>query len=80
MQYNHTFIHPSPFAEACLLVSSSLIRSARGEPPWGAEPRIELWHALQQADTLPTELRRTLKYFPFTPSELTQNISEDKTC
>jgi hypothetical protein len=41
--YNHTFIHPSPFAEACLL----------GVPT--AEPRIELGPALQQADALPTE-------------------------
>jgi hypothetical protein len=31
--HNHTFIHPSSFAEACLLVSSSLLRSAREEPP-----------------------------------------------
>ncbi len=53
--YNHTFIHPSPFAEACLLVSSSLLRSAKDEPPWDAEPRIELGPALQQADALPTE-------------------------
>jgi hypothetical protein len=51
--YNHTFIHPSPFAEARLLVFSSLLRSAREGPPQGAEPRIELEPALQQADTLP---------------------------
>jgi hypothetical protein len=60
IQYNHTFIHPSPFAEARLLVSSSLLHSAREEPPWGAEPKIELRPALEQADALPTELRRTL--------------------
>jgi hypothetical protein len=53
-----SFIHPSRFAEACLLVSSSLLRSAREEPPWGAEPRIKLWPALQQPDALPTEPRR----------------------
>ncbi len=60
---NHShsaIIHPSPFAVARLLVSSSLLRSAREKPPWGAEPRIELGPALQQADALPTELRRTL--------------------
>jgi len=30
-----------------------------GKPTLGAEPRIELEPALQQADMLPTELRRT---------------------
>jgi len=30
------------------------------KPPWGAEPRFELGPALQQADALPSELRRTL--------------------
>jgi hypothetical protein len=36
-------------------------RSAQWEKPhWRAEPRIELGPALQQADALPTELRRTL--------------------
>ncbi len=30
----------------------------QGEPPWDAEPRYELGPALQQADALPTELRR----------------------
>jgi hypothetical protein len=29
-------------------------------PPCGAEPRIELGPALQQADALPTEPRRTI--------------------
>jgi hypothetical protein len=29
-------------------------------PPCGAEPRIELGPALQQADVLPTEPRRTI--------------------
>jgi hypothetical protein len=32
----------------------------QGDPPWDAEPRIELGPALQQADALSTELRRTL--------------------
>jgi len=49
-QYNNTFIQPSQFAEARPLVSSSLILSAREEPPWGAETRIELGPTLQQAD------------------------------
>ncbi len=30
------------------------------KPPWGLEPRIELGPTLQQADALPTELRRAL--------------------
>jgi hypothetical protein len=30
------------------------------KPPWGAEPSIDHGPALQQADALPTELRRTL--------------------
>ncbi len=32
----------------------------QGDPPWDAEPRFELGPALQQADALPTELRRIL--------------------
>ncbi len=31
------------------------------DPPCGAEPRIELGPALQQADVLPTEPRRTIE-------------------
>jgi hypothetical protein len=54
------YIYPSPFAEASLhfLIACSL----SGEtPPCGAEPGIELGPALQQADALPTEPRRTIK-------------------
>jgi hypothetical protein len=52
----HSFIHP--FAEVPLLFPhcSSLSR----EPPWGAEPGFELRPAVQQADALLIELRRTL--------------------
>jgi hypothetical protein len=46
----HTFIHPSPFAEARLLISSS--RGCR------AENRTRAC-LTQQADALPTGLRRT---------------------
>jgi hypothetical protein len=35
-----------------------------GKPPCGAEPRIELGPALQQADVLPTEQRRTTLTLP----------------
>jgi hypothetical protein len=62
----HTFIqsqyiHPSPFAEASLHFFIAL--SAQwGKPPCGAEPRIELGPALQQADALPTEPRRTINW------------------
>ncbi len=34
IQYKHTFIHPSPFAEARLLVSSSL-RDSNPDLPYG---------------------------------------------
>ncbi len=34
-----------------------------GRPPCGAEPRIELAPALQQADALPTEPRRTSEHY-----------------
>ncbi len=50
----HQKCHGSP------TLSSTLLLSARDEPPWGYEPRIELGPALQQADALTTELRRTL--------------------
>jgi hypothetical protein len=47
-------VHPSPFAEARLLESSSRLRSSWGASmaPWDAEPRFELGPALQQADAL----------------------------
>jgi hypothetical protein len=53
----HSFIHP--LAEGPLLFPhfSSLSRG----PPWGAGPGFELWPAVQQADALPSELRRTLR-------------------
>jgi hypothetical protein len=43
------------------IIYSSLVSSV-GKPPWGAIPRIELKPALQQADALPTEQRRTQSY------------------
>jgi hypothetical protein len=52
-------IHPSLFAEAPL----HLFIAGQGQwekPSWGAEPRIDLEPALQQANALPTELRCTL--------------------
>jgi hypothetical protein len=60
----HTFIqsqyiYSSPFGKP-LSISSSLVCSV-GKLPCGAEPRIELGPALQQADALPTEPRRTMK-------------------
>ena len=65
--YNHTFIHPSPFAEARLLVSSSLVSSARGTSR-GAEPRLELGPAVQQAPaktTLPQFISRCFSVLNF---------------
>ncbi len=49
----------------CILSQSSVcIRWGSSPFPhrWSAEPRIELGPALQQADALPAELRRTLSY------------------
>ncbi len=55
------YIHPS-FTIRRGLSSRILIVSAldkRGISMGGAEPRIEVGPALQQADALPTKLRRT---------------------
>jgi hypothetical protein len=58
----HTFIHPmtfiqyiypSPFAEASLHFLIACLLSGE-TPPCGAESRIELGPALQQADALST--------------------------
>jgi hypothetical protein len=56
------YIHPSPFAEASLHFLIALVLSGE-KPPCGAEPRIELGPAFQQADALPTEPRRTIKIY-----------------
>ncbi len=53
------YFHPSPFAEASLHFLIALVLSGE-KPPCGAKPRIELGPALQQADALPTEPRRTI--------------------
>jgi hypothetical protein len=47
-----------PFADCPLLIPHCSWLS-RG-PPWGAEPGFELGPAVQQADALLSELRRTL--------------------
>ncbi len=49
------------------------------KPPRDAEPRIELRPALQQANALPTELRRTLTELRSTLSELRSTLTELKT-
>ena len=54
------YIHPSPFAEASLHFLIALVPSGE-KPPCGAEPRIELVPAFQQADAIPTEPRRTIQ-------------------
>jgi hypothetical protein len=66
--YNiHTYIHTITFIRRHSLrplsISSSLVCSV-GEPPCGAELGIELGPALQQADALPTEPRRTMLFSP----------------
>ncbi len=65
--YIHTFIQSHSYNTFIrrhslrpLSISSSLVSSV-GEPPCGAKPRIELGPAFQQADSLPTEPRRTIK-------------------
>jgi hypothetical protein len=50
-------MYPSSFAEASLHFFIACLLS--GGTSRGAEPRIELGPALQQADALPTEPRRT---------------------
>ncbi len=48
---------PGPFS-----ISSSLCKLSGKNPPCGAEPRVELGPALQQADALPTEPRRRFSH------------------
>ncbi len=50
------YINLSPFAEVPL----HLLIAGQEKHPWGAELKIELGTALEQADALPFELRRTL--------------------
>jgi hypothetical protein len=61
------FVYFSYFVQTLIqshdIIRRRSLRIAQWEkPPWGAEPRLELGPALQQADALalPTELRRTL--------------------
>jgi hypothetical protein len=49
-----------------------------GKPPCGAEPRIELGLALQQADALPTEQRRTISEQRRTITEQRRTMSEQR--
>jgi hypothetical protein len=44
------------------------------KPSWGAEPRFELGPALQQADALPTLLRRTLSELRRTLTDLRRTL------
>jgi hypothetical protein len=52
------YIYPPPFAEASLHLLIAL--SSVGKTSCGAESRIKLGPAFQQADALPTEPRRTV--------------------
>ena len=69
----HSFIHP--FAEGPLLFPhcSSLSRG----PPWGAEPGFELGPAVQQADALLSEPRRTLSEPRRTLSEPRRTLDDN---
>jgi hypothetical protein len=71
------YIHPSPFAEASLHFLIALVLSGE-KPPCGAEPRIELGPALQQADALPTEPRRTMTEPRRTITESRRTITEPR--
>jgi hypothetical protein len=50
-------IHPSPFAEIFCYIVHNRQQAQWENPPWGADPRIELGPAFQQANALPTEQR-----------------------
>ncbi len=70
------YIYPSPVAEASLHFLIACLLS-RETPPCGAEPRTELWPALQQADALPTEPRRTIFYFDGTLFDSSCNLLQN---
>jgi hypothetical protein len=70
--YN-TFIHTSIRRGSILFPHCYLL--SRG-PPWGAEPGFELGPAVQQADALLTELRRTLTELRRTLNELRRTPTE----
>jgi hypothetical protein len=59
IQYNHTpfILHHSLRP---VFLTPHRVFAQQGEPPWDAETRFELGPALQQADALPTGLRRIL--------------------
>jgi hypothetical protein len=61
-----------------VILSSSLLCSAREESPWGVEPRIELQRALQIADTLPTEITHILAKLCLTLSELHRTLGTER--
>jgi hypothetical protein len=70
----HTYIHTIHLSVAIrwgLSPSPHRLKAQWEDPPCGAEPRIELGPALQQADALPTEPRRTITEPRRTPSILT---------
>jgi len=70
VQYIHSYIHPFAEGPLLLLHCSSLSRG----PPWGTEPGFELGPAVQQADALLSELRRTPFIFTLTSQdEITMN-------
>jgi hypothetical protein len=60
--FYHTYIH-TVYSSVAIRRGSSLSPhcwSLWEKPPWGAEPTIELWPALQQIYALPIEFRPTL--------------------
>jgi hypothetical protein len=60
--FNHIHtIHLSIAIRWDLSPSPHRLKAQWEDPPCDAEPRIELGPALQQADALPTEPRRTIR-------------------
>jgi hypothetical protein len=68
--YIHT-VHLSVGTRRGSSLSPHRWTAQREKPLWGAEPGIELGPALQQADALPAELRRTLSELRRDPENLT---------
>ncbi len=77
----HTYNHPITFIQYIrrgLSPSPHRLTAQWDRPPCGAEPRIELGPAFQQADALPTEPRRTVTEPRRTVAEPRRTVSEPR--
>ncbi len=81
VQYIHSFHHIHT-VHSSVTIRRSSSPSSHGwsaqweKPPWGAEPRIKLGPASQQAESLPTELPNTLSQLCRTLTELRCILTE----